>query len=67
MKIALRIFGGWVAFAVFPLVAMLAALDAVNAAGDPSGLYRGGVLFIAWLLSSVAGMFAYFAIFNEGD
>lgn len=67
MKIAIRIFGGWVAFVIFPIVAMVAALDAVNAAGDPSSWYRGGVMFGAWLISSAAGIFAYFAIFNEGD
>lgn len=67
MKVAIRIFGGWVAFVVFPLVSMLAALDAVNANGDPSALYRGFVLLGAWALSSVAGLFAYFAVFNDRE
>jgi hypothetical protein len=67
MKVAIRIFGGWVAFVVFPIVCMLAALDAVNANGDPSNLYRGMVMLGAWALSSVAGMFAYFAVFNDSE
>ena len=67
MKIAIRIFGGWIAFVVFPIACMIAALDAVNANGDPSNLYRGLVMFGAWILSSAAGMFAFFAVFNEQE